>query len=151
MASVASSAAIALGGTRAGGDAVALLDSFGNIDLSFSGDGFASYSFPNGEARGSDVAFDGSGRLLISGVTRTSGDPTLDDGSATLWRFLADGDLDTGFATGGTELFDRRLTDNVITAAADLEPAAGGEFYAVGAAVDLATGESDLTLWRLQP
>ncbi|MEM7262393.1 MAG: hypothetical protein AAF488_10425, partial [Planctomycetota bacterium] len=88
----------------------------GAPETTFSGDGFASYAFPGGEAVAADALFDGSDRLILAGVTRESGDSAVDNASATLWRFEANGVIDLSFAVNGVARFDERSETNVITA-----------------------------------
>jgi len=125
-------------------------DTDGLPQSSFGGDGLEGYAFPGGEAIGTDLLFDGSDRLVVSGVTRTSG-LSGDDGSATFWRFDSVGALDPAVGTIGAEQFDSRTTRNIVTVSADLEPDSMGGFYAVGSAVNVETGGADLTVWRLTP
>ncbi len=131
--------------------AVWRFDTNGATVTSFGSAGFAAYSYAQGEAIGTGILFDGSDRLIIAGVARVTGDPATDDAFATVWRYLNDGTIDPAFAGGDAAFLDRRSNDNVVTGAATLQHAGGGEFYVIGASTDRRTGAADMTLWRIQP
>jgi uncharacterized delta-60 repeat protein len=117
--------------------------------LSFQTIGFGAYAFPGGPALGTDILFDGSGRILISGITASDGS---DDASATLWRLLATGTPDVGLegseGTGFTRFDDR--SGNASTGASSIAFGAGA-VYSTGGGADRSTGAADLLIWKLDP
>ena len=87
--------------------------------------------------RGSDVAIDSAGRILIIGMTVNSG--TSRD--VALWRFDRDGALDPGFGNNGYRSLHRSPYDwgqRVI-------PLPSGAFVACG---NMDYGQDDPTIWR---
>lgn len=67
----------------------------GSLDTSFDTDGVVIYSEPNELVDSSAMTIDDSGRILVAGSI---------DGSMAIWRYLADGTIDTGFGTNGITL-----------------------------------------------
>ena len=127
-------------------------DSAGSPITSFGGTGFQTYSFPSGWATGADVAFDATDNILVVGRTRTVGLAET-DGSATLWRFLPSGTLDSTLVdSGGTGVtrFDPRSGD-VGTGASSIALLPSGDLFVSGAAIDRTKNAVDLVVWKLQP
>ena len=117
--------------------------------LSFQTIGFGAYAYPSGPALGSDITFDASGRILISGITASD---TTSDASATLWRLLPTGTPDSTLkGSGGTGFtrFDDRPGE-VGTGASGLAIGAT-TFVATGGGADRSTGAADLLVWKLVP
>jgi hypothetical protein len=118
----------------------------------FANNGFLTYQHPGGVAAGYGVIFDPQNRLLVSGVTRSTG-TALTDASATLWRFFLAGALDAsllGSNGTGVTRFDPR-NQNAGTTANSLVFVANGRLITSGAAFSKETNGIDLVLWRLKP
>jgi len=124
----------------------------GDPELTFSGDGLLEGRYLPGVAAATGVVVDGSGRLLVCGVTRSSG-VAKTDSSATIWRFLATGLSDPTLpGSGGTGMarIDPR-PDDAGTLAGSLVLGAGGSAYVAGTAFDRTNGASDAIIWKLSP
>lgn len=90
---------------------------------------------------GTDVAIDGSGRIVVVGYSQN----LIPRSRMIIWRFLEDGSPDTAFGTSGVVSYDRGI---------------GGDNWAEGIAIDAAgrivvSGNTDgvavnreMTLWR---
>lgn len=92
--------------------AVARLDSSGNLDATFSGDGKFNATFGAGTFGGAEFAraavIDGSGRLYIGGYTDAGANPD----NFGLLRLTATGTLDTTFDGDGKAIYDMNATDD---------------------------------------
>jgi uncharacterized delta-60 repeat protein len=125
--------------------------STGDPKVSFSGDGFLSYRYPNGYAAATGIEIDGSGRLLVCGATRTSGTGDT-DASATIWRFYATGMLDgTLLGSNGTGItrIDPR-PDDAGTIAGGVVLGSGSSAFASGTAFHRTDGAADAIVWKLR-
>ena len=123
----------------------------GNEDVGFGSDGLVTYVFPNGPAVGTSVAFDSTGQIVVLGSTRTR-DVTQSDASATLWRFLNTGDLDTTLTDSmstGVVRFDARLANTATSGNACVFD--GGELFVSGAVTDHIDTAIDVLIWKLLP
>ncbi len=80
--------------------ALVRLNDDGSLDTSFDGDGVATLDFSSGSNDfGEDVAVTPGGKLVVAGLTGTTGSPTTND--FALARFNNDGSLDTSFDGDG--------------------------------------------------
>jgi uncharacterized delta-60 repeat protein len=72
----------------------------GALDTSFNTTGIVTYDSGSGHDWGGDLALTTAGKIVVTGMTNSSS-PDLG-----LWRFNADGSLDTGFDTDGAASYD---------------------------------------------
>jgi uncharacterized delta-60 repeat protein len=94
----------AQGGSTGPSDfAIARLNDDGTLDTSFSDDGRATVDFGNGLDSGFSVAIDGSGRIIVGGVSDQGGATGYDFAIA---RLNDDGTLDTSFSGDGRATVD---------------------------------------------
>ncbi len=106
---------VVVGTTNSGDDcAVARLDQFGQLDLTFSDDGQTSIDFDEESDTCTDVAVDAQGRIVIVGLGLESGFPGNPQFAAA--RLTAAGLPDTSFGSNGRLLVDLTLgTDTAET------------------------------------
>lgn len=92
--------------------AVARLDTSGNLDATFSGDGKFNATFGAGSFGGAEFAraavIDSSGRLYVGGYTDAGASPD----NFGLLRLTATGTLDTTFDGDGKAIYDMNATDD---------------------------------------
>ncbi len=92
--------------------AVARLDSSGNLDTTFSGDGKFNTTFGAGAFGGAEFArsvlIDSTGRLYVGGYT----DAGVNPDNFGLIRLDGVGALDTTFSVDGKEIYDMNATDD---------------------------------------
>lgn len=74
------------------------VNSNGTLDTSFNPGGVVPGSITFADAGGSALAIDSMGRLVITGVSENA----TPDFDMTIWRYNADGSLDTSFNPGGS-------------------------------------------------
>ncbi len=95
------------------------LNDDGSLDTGFDGDGIATMDFSSGpDDLGEDVAVGPDGKLVVAGLTGTTGNPTTND--FTLARLNADGTPDTSFGSGG------KVTTNSVRGSTAPTPSSSG-------------------------
>lgn len=80
----------------------------GSLDTSFGTNGIQTADFGNAQDHAKDLAFDGSGRIVVAGKTAAAGVQQF-----AVARFNADGSLDTSFSGDGKQTTDFSSTDSV--------------------------------------
>ncbi|MDD2943980.1 MAG: carboxypeptidase regulatory-like domain-containing protein, partial [bacterium] len=116
----------------------------GALDTSFSGDGKLDFqTIPTN--MGHDIAVDSLGRIVVVG----EGNPGAGDRDAIVWRYLANGTLDTAFnGTGYIELDGAAGTPGNHDAAIAVTIDASDDILVAGNSRN-AAGDLDFVLWKL--
>ncbi|MDD2943769.1 MAG: carboxypeptidase regulatory-like domain-containing protein, partial [bacterium] len=120
------------------------LTATGGTANAFSGDG--RLDFPNSPySQGQDVVVDSLGRVIVAGVSRPNGG----DSNATVWRYLANGNLDTTFNGTGYITLDGGAglawgDDMANSLALD----ASGDIFIAGSSMN-ASDNLDVTVWKI--
>lgn len=122
----------------------------GTLDTTFNGKGYVTHHAAaggDGNDWGRAVAIDGRGRVVVSGQSAN----TAGDSDMAVWRYLANGTLDTAFGgkgwivhaggAGGTNGND---------GARGIAIDANGRLVVVGRSAN-ANGDIDMTIWRILP
>jgi uncharacterized delta-60 repeat protein len=134
--------ALGVTGCSDGEDGNGVAEASGILDPTFDGDGIVLHDGAVGENSanyGYDLTIDAAGRILVGGYGLTSGAASYD---MVIWRYNADGTLDTSFGVDGIVVHDG---------------AAGGSSYDYGYALTideagrvLVSGKSDrdMVIWR---
>lgn len=122
----------------------------GSLDTSFNGKGYVRYQGVSGFSRGSDIAIDADGKIVVVGSYVD--DATNND--MMLWRYTANGVLDTTtFGFGGT-IFDSDTGTPGFNGSANSHDFGyglciddAGRIYVTGSS-NVGTGFGMMTLWR---
>lgn len=119
----------------------------GTLDTTFNGTGFVSHNDAaggNGVDRGYAITTDSTGRILVAGSSQTA----IGDGNMAIWRYNADGTLDTTFNgtgflnhDGGSGVLNSNELGNGIVVDSS------GKIVVVGGSTN-AAAYFDLVVWR---
>ena len=122
----------------------------GTLDTTFKDTGFVTHHAAaggDGNDWGRAVAIDGRGRIVVAGQSANmAGDPDM-----AVWRYLANGELDTAFGGKGWILHaDGAGGSNGSDGARGIAIDANGRLVVVGRSAN-ANGDIDMAIWRILP
>lgn len=135
-----------------GGDDMAIwrLNGNGTLDTTFKGKGFVTHHAAaggNGSDWGRAVVIDGKGRVVVSGQSANAGGDT----DMAVWRYLANGELDTAFGGKGWIIHAGGAgATNGGDGARGIAIDASGRLVVVGRSTN-PNGDIDLAIWRILP
>lgn len=121
----------------------------GTLDNTFNGTGFVVHNSAaggNGNEEGRAVAIDASGRLVAAGLSANAAGNT----DMVMWRYNANGTLDTGFNGSGFMVHDNAAGGSGDDGGRALVLDSSGRMVVTGYSTNPA-GNRDLALWRVMP
>lgn len=119
----------------------------GTLDTAFNGDGMVSAAVGTGNASGNAVAIDSQGRILVAGSsTNIAGNRDM-----MVWRFKADGTLDTSFnSPKGFVVHDGTAGGVGDDAGNAIAIDSQGRVTVAGSSRN-SIGNTDMVVWRITP
>ena len=119
----------------------------GTFDTTFEGEGFVVHNSAaggNGDDAGSAIALDAQGRILVAGSSTNSAGNT----DMTLWRFNANGTLDTTLNSSGIVVHNNASGGNADDAGNAVTLDSQGRIIVTGTSRNSA-GNTDMVIWRI--
>jgi len=121
----------------------------GTLDTTFDTDGIVVHSSAaggNGADYGNAIALDSSGRILVTGSSRNA----AGNSDMVIWRYNADGTLDTTFDSDGIVVHNSAAGGNGDDYGSDIALDSSGRILVAGYSRN-AAGNDDMVIWRYNP
>jgi len=118
----------------------------GTLDTTFNSVGYAVHDSAAGGSSldvGKGIALDASGRILVTGISSNG----AGNNDMAIWRYNADGTLDTSFASQGYVVHDNAAGGSSHESAEAIVLDASGRILVAGSSTN-GTPNSDMAIWR---